>query len=374
MTSVSTLGQSVDQISRLLRQQSSFENLSTQLATGKKIQQFSELGTDLLRTKRARADINSLQQYSDNITNSNRRIKLMSDSIELLSSQVGEIVGGLRATVQGGDAPDFETMQKLASDVYDFALDLINTMDGDRFLFAGSDSRIKPIEDKGIFDSFLGGFVPDEADITNSPLQSSGFIGDWGSGFISTEEFIQTYSNVNDHVLGYSDALASGTTGKVSVRVDDNSDFDYTVLGNDQAMKDMVIALGVLKNMPPPEFAPGALNDPSATVISQDTPPFPSSEKQENFYAVLNDLTQRMAAASDGAEQHVLKLSLVQAQTDAIKEYHGFQINSFESLISEVEDADITEVSVQIQRLQTTIQASYSVTALAADLSLVNFL
>jgi len=60
MTRVSTLGQSVDQISRLLRQQSDFENLSTQLATGKKVDQFSELGSDLLRTERARADIKSL--------------------------------------------------------------------------------------------------------------------------------------------------------------------------------------------------------------------------------------------------------------------------------------------------------------------------
>ena len=36
MTSVSTLGSSIDQVSRLLRQQSLLEDLSTQLATGKK--------------------------------------------------------------------------------------------------------------------------------------------------------------------------------------------------------------------------------------------------------------------------------------------------------------------------------------------------
>ncbi len=374
MTNVSTLGQSVDQISRLLRQQSTFENLATQLSTGKKISQFSELGSDLLRTKRARADIKSLEQYSENITNSSRRIDLMVGSIDQVIDQVNNILGALRTGVQGGDAPDFETTQQFAKDSYDFLLDLINTKDGERYLFAGSDSRVQPIEDKGVFDSFLGSFVPDESDLTASPLQSSGFIGDWASGFISTDDFINTYSDTSDTILGYSSALSSGTTGKVSVRVDDNSDFDYTVLGNNQALKDLVITLGVLKNLPPPEFSPGALNDPTATTIPEDTNPFPSAEKQDNFYQVINNLTSRIASATDALEQETYKLALVQAQTFSIQEHQTLQINSFETIISQVEDADITEVSIQIQRLQTTLQASFSVTALSADLTLVNFL
>jgi len=287
---------------------------------------------------------------------------------------VNNVLGALRTGVQGGDAPDFETTQQLASDVYDFLLDLINTQDGERFLFAGSDSLVQPIEDRGEFDSFLGAFVPDENDLNASPLQASGFIGDWASGFISTEEFIEVYSNVPDPALGYSESLSSGTTGKVSVRVDDNSDFDYTVLGNGPGLRDLVITLGVLKNLPPPEFAPGALNDPTATRVSEDTPPFPSSEKQDNFYQVLDDLTARIASSTDELEQETYRLSLVQAQTASIQEQQEFQINSFESIISQVEDADITEVSVQIQRLQTTIQSSFSVTAIASELSLVNFL
>lgn len=374
MTNVSTLGQSVDQISRLLRQQSTFEDLSTQLATGKRVDQFSELGSDTLRIQRARADISSLEQYSTNITNSSRRIDLIAGTLEQVTDQVNNILGALRTGVQGGDAPDFETTQQFASDVHDFLLDLINTKDGERFLFAGSDSRIQPIEDRGAFDSFLGTFVPDENDLTASPLQSSGFIGDWASGFISTEEFIETYSNTPDPVLGYSEALSSGSTGKVSVRVDDNSDFDYTVLGNNEGLRDLVITLGVLKNLPPPEFAPGALNDPTALSTAQDTGPFPSAEKQENFFQVINDLTARIASSTDKIEQDVYRLSLVQAQTFSIQEQQQLQINSFETIISQVEDADITEVSVQIQRLQTSLQASFSVTALAADLTLVNFL
>ena len=340
----------------------------------KKTDEFSKLGSDVLRTQRARADINSLEQYSDNITNAHRRINQMVNTLDLMIDQVGDILEALRTGVQGGDAPDFETTQELAKDVYDFLLDLINTEDGERFLFAGSDSQIQPIEDKGLFSSFLGEFVPDENDITAPPLAASGFIGDWGNGAISTQEFISTYRNVNDTTLGYSNALSTGTTGKVSVRVDDNSDYDYTVLGNTDGIKNMVIALGVLVELPPPENAPGALNDPTVLRAADDTPPFPSAEKQDNFYTVVNDLVSLIANSMDDIEQQSYKLSLVEAQTATVQGNHEYQINTFRTIISDIEDADITEVSVQIQRLQTTLQASFSVTALTADLTLVNFL
>ena len=374
MTNISTLGQSIDQIMRLKVQQQTIDDLSTQIASGKKTQQFSGLGTDILRTKRARADIAALQQYSTNITNVHRRIGLMNNAITKISDQANLLSNSLNVAVQEGDAPDFESIQQLAGDVYDFILDMMNSKDGDRYLFAGSDSAIKPIDDTGLFDSFLGTFVPDETDITNPPLQASGFIGSWGDGTITTDEFIAAYSDTNETILGYSDALVSGTTGDVRVRVDGNSDFDYTVLANNEGMKDLVIAIGVLKSLPPPEHAPGALNDPTATRAADDIPPWPSAEKQENFYAVVNDLAKTIVQAVDKLEAEEYRLSLIEAQTQIVQEQHELQINAFKSTIAEIEDVDLTETVAKIQQVQISLEASFSVTALLADLNLANFL
>lgn len=374
MTGISNLGQALDQIARLKNQQVTLDTFSTQIATGKKTQQFSGLGTDVLRSQRARADINKLTQYSTNITNSNRRLTLMTGSLEGVSSQANKIVGALNTLKQGGDLPEFETTQKLVSDVYDYIIDLLNTKDGERYLFAGSDSGVKPIEDNGLFDSYLGEFVPDETDITNPPLVSSGFIGDWADGTITTDEFIAAYSNVNETILGYSESIVSGTTGQVRVRVDENSDFDYTLLANSPGLKELVTALGVLKNLPPPENAPGALNDPAATLSADDVPPFPSEEKQENFYKVFNDLAAKITKAVDKIEAEEYRLSLVQAQTQTIKEHYRYQIEAFKNTVAEVEDVDLTETVAKIQQLQIGLEASYSVTALISDLTLVNFL
>lgn len=374
MTNISTLGQALDQISRIKNQQNTLDDLSTQIATGKKTQQFSGLGGDILRSTRSRANINQLTQYSTNITNAHRRIELMNNSLQEVQAQANTMVDSLTVAVQAGDFPDFEVIQELADDVYDYIIDTINAKDGDRYLFAGSDSGVKPIDDKGLFDSFLGEYVPDNTDITNPPLVADGFVGDWGDGTITTQEFIDAYHATNENVLGYSEALVSGTTGDVRVRVDDNSDFDYTVLANTEGMKDIIIALGVLRSMPSPENSPGALNDPLATRPADDTPPFPSQEKQDNFYAVTQDVLKTLVSGIKKVEQEEFKLALVQQQTNLIQEDQKLQIDAFTSTVSEVEDADITESVAKIQRVQLSLETSFQVTALISDLSLANFL
>lgn len=374
MTGISNLGQAIDQIARLKSQQVTLDNFSTQIATGKKTQQFSGLGTDILRSQRARANINQLDQYTTNIKNAHRRINLMVSTVQQISGQADNISAALTVLAQGGDLPEFETTQQLASDVYDYILDLMNVKDGERYLFAGSDSSVRPIEDKGAFDSYLGNFIPDETDLTAPPLVSSGFIGDWGDGTITTDEFISSYHNVNENILGYSQSLVSGSTGDVRVRVDENSDFDYTLLANTPGMKELVVALGVLKNLPPPEYAPGALNDPLATTAAADIPPFPSEEKQQNFYQVFNDLTAMINQAVDKLETQEYRLSLVEAQTATIQEQYVYQTNALETTISEIENIDLTETIAKIQQVQIGLEASFSVTALISDLTLVNFL
>jgi len=190
MNNISNLGQALDQIARLKRQQNTLDSLSTQIATGKKTQQFSGLREDVLRSQRSRSTVNQLEQYTLNIQNSQRRIQLMTNAVQEIQAQANTLVDSLTVAVQGGEYPDFEVIQKLADDVYDFVKDIMNTKDGERYLFAGSDSAIKPIDDKGLFDSFLGEFIPDNSDISNPPIVASGFVGDWGDGTITTQEFI----------------------------------------------------------------------------------------------------------------------------------------------------------------------------------------
>ena len=139
-------------------------------------------------------------------------------------------------------------------------------------------------------------------------------------------------------------------------------------------MKDLVISLGVLKNLPPPEHAPGALNDPNAINAGSDIPPFPSTEKQEAFFAVLNDVSRTIVQSVDKLEREEYRLELVRAQTSVIQEQYLFERNSLQSVIADVEDIDLTETIAKLQQTQLSLEASFSVTALISDLTLVNIL
>lgn len=374
MVSVSTLGQYLDQIARLKTQQSTLGDLSVQISSGKKTQKLSGLGNDIIKTTRARSGVNSLETYVDNIKNADRRIKLMLTSISEIKKQSENIANSFTLAMQEGDYPDLKSMKQLTQNVYDFIVDAMNQIDGDRYLFGGADNSEKPITDGGLFSSALGNFIPDETDLTNPPVVASGLIGDWGDGTITTQQFIAAYNATSDTTLGYSNAITSGTAGKTQVRVNDGSEFDYTTLANTQAMRDIIMVMGVLKQLPPVEYAPGALNDPTATTIAADTAPFPPAEKQQNFYAVINDLSRTLNKAIDALDQETFKLVQVQAQTSIVKNSHAEQINAYKDIIGDVEDVDITEASVKISQLQVQMQASFQVTALVSQLTLANYL
>lgn len=374
MVNVSTLGQYLDQISRLKTQQQTLGSLSVQISSGKKTQSLSGLGSDIMLTTRARTGVGSLETYNNNITNADRRMQLMQNALAEIKAQAENIQGALVISVQEGDYPGLSSIQELAKSVYDFIIDLTNETDGERYLFGGADTTEPPLTDRGLFNSALGEFMPDEADLTNPPLVASGMIGDWGDGTITTDQFIASYRAAGDTTLGFSNALTSGTAGKMTVRVSDVSEFDYTILANNTGIKDIIRALGVLKELPPVEYAPGALNDPTATTLATDTAPFPPREKQENFFAVLNDLSRMLNTALDNITAQEFKMAQVQAQTSIVKTSNSDQINAYKDIIGDVENVDITEASVKISQMQVQLQASFQVTAMLSQLTLANFL
>lgn len=374
MANISTLGQALDQIARLRTQQGTMDTLMMQMTTMKKTQVFSGLGNDVIASQRARTDTSALNSYVNNITNADRRIKLMLNAIEDMKKQAEIIAGALVVDVQQGDYPDFEVMQDLVKNTLGFVLDTMNHMDGNRYLFSGADSSTRPVTDTGLFSSFLGEFVPDETDLTNPPLVASGVIGQWGDGTITTDQFMQTYKNVNETIMGYSATLTNNTAGQVFVRVDEHTEFNYTVLADTPGMKDFLTVLNVLKAMPPVEYAPGALNDPTATTLPEDQPPFPPSEKQQNFFRVITDLSTMVTDAIDKLDSQAFKLSQVHAQITTIKQSHQVDLNSLASLIGEVEDVDTTEVAAKINQMQVQLEASYRVTALLSELTLAKFI
>lgn len=371
---ISTMGQALDQIARLKTQQMNMDSLAVQLNTQKKTQRFSGLGADAIFSQRARTSVKTIDAYITNITITSRRIQEMNNTVGQIQKQATEMMSAMQYAMQQGEYSNLSSIRHQAENVYNYMIDLLNGQEGDRYLFAGADSSVKPINNTGLLETFMGGFSADQTDVNNPPLASSGLVGQWGDGTITTEEFIQSYRAIDDTTLEYSTSLSEGNAGKIYTRANDQTKIDYTVLANEPGIRDLMIVLGVLKSLPDIADAPGALNDPDAINAGEDTGSFPSEEKQANFYAVIDDLVGMLSGAKAQLNQQSYKLSLAQSRMNTIRENHTQDMNTLKTIVADVEDVDTTEVAAKIAQLQVQIEASYQVTALTSRLTLVNFL
>ena len=361
MTSISTLGQAIDQMANLNFQQQQLATLQTQISTNHKGQTYEALGTGATGAAgslQARASFSKLGTYMDNITTADTHISLMTTAIGEIKAQANNVVQALNISPADGATANIASIGQAAGDVSNIVGDLINSKDGDTYVFSGSDKANAPLGN----DTSL-----------NTYMQKQ--VTDWANGNITTDQLVQSYrdkTQLNDSTIGYSAALSSGTAKNVAVRADDNVDLNYTTLGNTDAMRDVVVASNMIKTLcgslgqiaTTPAMAAGTKTAPGAT----------STEQTGNFYKVLNDLTTMLNTALNKLDTSTQNLSQVQSQIGQITKDHATDQATLTGTMASIENIDVNEAAVKLNYLQTQLQASYSVTASVNRLSLVDYL
>lgn len=87
-----------------------------------------------------------------------------------------------------------------------------------------------------------------------------------------------------------------------------------------------------------------------------------------------SEMSEGNNAAAGSVEIIAMELGLAQATAKQAQDRHTDYTAQLENLLSDVETVSKEEVAVEILALQTRLQASYQVTAMVSQLSLVNFL
>jgi flagellar hook-associated protein 3 FlgL len=402
MTGVSTLAQALSQIDLIKGQNKLLTTLSTQMSTGKKTSLFAGLGSDVLVSQRSRADFQSLDTYQNNIKLAKTRIQLMLTSVQEFKAQARTLSSSIlglsqESTHEDGntiywDDPttanttenvpvgvnsanmdvDFTTLQDLASNLYDFMKDLVNTKDSGRYLLSGADTLTQPLVDNGSLDTKITSLLTNWKDET-SP---SNITTDQLISAITSRSSAQDPDAITDTLVGYSSSLSAGTAGKVFVRVSDTGEIDYTALANDPAFRDIMVGLSFMKNATLAPIAdvfaePYTQGD---TPIVNGAPGADTNEMKQNFYQAFNAVGEMVANALQNIDDVVAKLESAQARIAEISDSYKEQKNALLTTISDVENVDTNEVAVRLTTLQTQLEASYRVTALLQDLSLANYL
>ena len=396
MTGLSTLGKALSQIKNVQDQQTLLNTLTLQLSTGKKTQKFSGLGTDVLTSKRMRADVSSLETYIGNITSADRRIEQTLNVLESIQKQAenfSDLIYGLaqQAKHQEGEivyyddpmTPDIveqisvgmdsadpsaelQTLVDYADQIFDLFVDMTNARDGDRYLLSGAETLVQPITDTSMLNTAL-----------------SSLITDWKGGTISTTDFIADLQDrtttggnsnaITDTIVGYDTRLSSGNTKSVFARVDEKVEIDYTVLGTEDAFRDILVAAAYFKNAELPPMI-DEVDPTTLAVITEGAPGATIDEMKDNFFEVINAMGRQVDSAIKDITRYRSQLENVRARMAEIEDNHNSQINVFKDIINEVENVDINEIAVSINALSIQLEASFSVTARTQGLTLVNYL
>lgn len=404
MTSVSTMGQALNQIRLISDQNLLLSQLTNQLATGKKTQKFSGLGTDVLTSERSRSGLNTLDVYTNNIKIADRQIKTMINAIEEFKAHAENFSNALilfsqESVHQQGDEiiyddpltpginenlkigmnsaepdVDFSSLQQFAGDIFEFMVDLLNTKDGDRYLLGGADTLNKPIVDNGTLDAAVSTLLAHWKDETLAPavnLTNSELI----SALESRDNSVDANA-VTDTIIGYNATLSSGNVGKVFVRADEVSEVEYTVLANNQPFRDIMVALSYFKNDTLAPIAdvyaePYTAGDPT---LADGAPGATLEEMKNNFFEVFNAMSGMLNQAIEDMNTTVQKLESARARLDSLRKKHAENKIALESTVADIENVDINEVAINVQMLQIRLDASYRLSALTGELSLVNFI
>ncbi len=397
MTGVSTLGQALRQIENIQSQQITFSDLSTQLATGKRTQSYAGLNTDALTSVRSRTDLSSLEVYINNITRADTTLELSLSALEEFQAQTQNFADTLISLTQQGDhqlgrqvsfddpaTPEVEdiivgntsseidvplqSVINQATSLSGFVTELLNTREGDRFLFAGADSSEQPIRDTGTLQASL-----------------STLITDWKAGTITTEDLIADIFDgtalngnpdaITDSTIGYSASLSNDTAGRVFVRADENSEFDYTALANEQSLRNVVVALAVFQNENLPPIV-NVYEDGNFPGVPDElgAPGSTAAEQQDSFYELYNGIMRNVLESIDDVDDIRFRLETVRVQANETRQTQTNEKQLLLNTIGTIEDIDQNEVAVRLTTIQTQLEASFNVTSITQRLSLINFL
>jgi flagellar hook-associated protein 3 FlgL len=145
---IATFTQSGQIINNNMRLQSAYAERQIQVSSGLKSRYFDGLAFDTTRLLSLESDLKGLQQQTENAQIALDRINLMFSAVANLVTQTDTFLADLQVTSSGLGITGADLVNNAQSRLDQFAGGL-NTRVQDRYLFAGSNTRVAPVDFAG---------------------------------------------------------------------------------------------------------------------------------------------------------------------------------------------------------------------------------
>lgn len=317
-TRVASLAQSQLITNAALRTKNSISDLQIQVATGKKTQRFSGIPDDASRLVTLKSELTKTEQFLQNITVTEKRLDLM----EFALDQVEQIARTARTDFSNslnGSTADDRDLPTLAQAALDQVIQILNTRDDSRYLFAGGKVTTEPVDISGV-----------TLDTSGPPDPT----------FDQTADF------------GY----YNGDSVDQTTRVDDGFNVAYGVRANETAFEKVL----------------RSLNNVASITFSD-----PITEDQKEF---LRDAVTELSEAIDdnGTDQTIGGLhagvGLDKVILNNFRSKHEDFLKFVQDSIGQIENVDTAEAVASLNFEQIQLEASFTTIARIQTLSLSNFL
>lgn len=317
MVQISTLGLSLQSILQIRNAQAQLSDLSTQLSTGKKSLDLSYYSlTESRRILDLRGTMERKTAYQDVINTTMTRLNVYNNTFDTIE-KMGNDALLLVNTTQNTETADNEATAEQIKGFLDNMGYYLNQKVGDRYIFSGARYDTKPV-----------------VDLTTLPVPPT------DSSTPVTDPAVPTYDTG-------SPTNSAASYVQDSVTIDDDYTVTYGISSNESGFQKMILGL---------RWAYAATQDEANFNTYMATARDLISSSLEEIRGLHGDVTSDINRLED------------------MKDLHTQFISEATNSIDDIQHADSAEVATKITFVQSQLQASYSVTAKIAQMSLVNYL
>jgi len=396
MTRVPTLAQHQLTLFNTTNIQSRINDLQTQLATGQKSQTYAGIANDSLRLVTLEASRSQVQQFLSNIDKAQQRLTLMDAGMQSIDSLVGDFRQTLNSALTAPDSAGRD-LKTLAANMRQMVVDLLNSSDGQSYLFGGTRTDRPPVDMSAGTYSGLSliksdGVTVDSTFYQDYYTQVQGNTLPFAQGSFYNQIFFdkngvaptgplpadpdnptlaefsaedpdlwQYYVdrlNSSEMVANPKTDYYQGNDQANTVRADRSLDLNYDIRADLPVFQQILAAFDAVANLPA-----GDASDPSERAILT---------KARNM---LNDaLSSSSGGPYESLDQIRTRAASIQQNAGAVKDRHQSFNTYATGVINDLEGIDQAEVIVRLQNDQQSLDASYAVMARLQPLSLLQYI
>ena len=298
--------------------------IQSQMTSGKEISKPSDDPMKIARVMQLNTDMNSNKQYNENISDASNYLDITDKSL----GYVGDVLQRIRELLVSAGKGSYGSDEKAAikNEINQSAgqlTQILNTNFDGKYIFGGTKGTTKPVKE-----------------ITD----------------VTTKNTTLNYNVIDPAVT--TDPIIGMINGKLSVEVSQGVSMEYNITAGD-----------VLK-FNDSAGAPGNLDNNLTTIFTKITSDLDATSTTELSGKDLTDIQSALT--------NILKLrSEVGAKSnrmDSMKSKNSDEMDNMTKLLSNTEDIDITEKTMQYATMQTIYTATLQTSAKVLQLSLMDYL